>query len=382
MKESKSKEQIKKGVNKLKLILDSATFALVLSVAFFLYEMTKNSMESKEVVGELVSIKNSLTTRYMGVFPEYISSINNLLGEAVDHQKKFDTRDSVVIFQDVLYYGIRSDVHGFKKMMNNLLTLSHYGCHITIAYYDPNEQPFKNMIRDKLVSYEYQKCYRKDIDDYRKRISQFRRDRSGISKELTYDSVEVVISDLINKNFDNYLANNVVENKRTVIENISSYRYVDSIFRERYYDSTRLENPTSVINTIEGHLERIPLYKDEIGDITAKVDNLCKKLDDIEERYLKGKFDDVSYYDFYNMYKDITIEISNMLAQNPNVELIPLRESMMMSCWMIDINGLEKAIFAFPSKYSTDEIGFISQDVAFSKYIRTMLNGIKLSMMD
>lgn len=382
MKESKSKERIKKGVNKLKLILDSATFALVLSVAFFLYEMTKNSMESKEVVGELVSIKNSLTTRYMGVFPEYISSINNLLGEAVDHQKKFDTRDSVVIFQDVLYYGIRSDVHGFKKMMNNLLTLSHYGCHITIAYYEPNATPFKNMIRDKLISYEYQKCYRKDMDDYRKRISQFRRDRSGISKKLTYDSVEVVISDLINKNFDNYLANNVVENKRTVIENISSYRYVDSIFRERYYDSTRLKNPTSVINTIEGHLERIPLYKDEIGDITAKVDNLCKKLDDIEERYLKGKVDDVSYYDFYNMYKEITIEISNMLAQNPNVELIPLQETMMMSCWMIDINGLEKAIFAFPSKYSTDEIGFISQDGAFSKYIRTMLNGIKLSIKD
>lgn len=382
MKENKSKEQIKKSVNKFKLILDSATFALVLSVAFFLYEMTKDDRENKEVISELVGIKNSLTTRYMGVFPEYISSINNLLGEAVDHQKKFDTRDSVVIFQDVLYYGIRSDVHGFKKMMNNLLTLSHYGCHITIAYYDPNEQPFKNMIRDKLVSYEYQKCYRKDIDDYRKRISQFRRDRSGISKELTHDSVEVVISDLINKNFDNYLANNVVENKRTVIENISSYRYVDSILRERYYDSTRLKNPTFVINTIEGHLERIPLYKDEIGEVSARVDNLCKKLDDIEERYLKGKVDDVSYYDFYEMYKEITIEISDMLAQNPNVELIPLRESMMMSCWMIDVNGLDKAVFAFPSKYSTDEIGFISQDIAFSQYIRTMLNGIKLSMMD
>ena len=220
------------------------------------------------------------------------------------------------------------------------------------------------------------------MDDYRKRLSQFERDRRGISKNLTYDSVEVVMSDFINKNFDNYLANNVVENKRTVIENISNRGYVDSIFRERYYDSTRLENPTFVINTIEGHLKRIPLYKDEIGDITAKVDNLCKKLDDIEERYLKGKFDDISYYDFYNMYKEITIEISNMLAQNPNVELIPLQETMMMSCWMIDINGFEKAIFAFPSKYSTDEIGFISQDDAFSKYIRTMLNGIKLSMRD
>lgn len=382
MEENKSKEQIKKGVNKLKLILDSATFALVLSVAFFLYEMTKNSKESKEVVGELVSIKNSLTTRYMGVFPEYISSINNLLGEAVDHQKKFDTRDSVVIFQDVLYYGIRSDVHGFKKMMNNLLTLSHYGCHITIAYYDPDATPFKNMIRDKLISYEYQRCYRKDMDDYRKRISQFRRDKSRISPEQSFDSIDVAMYNIINKNFDNYLANNGVMNKMAWVENISSYRYVDSIIRERYYDSTRLENPTFVINTIEGHLERIPLYKDEIGDITAKVDNLCKKLDDIEERYLKGKVNDVSYYDFYNMYKEITIEISNMLAQNPNVELIPLRESMMMSCWMIDVNGLEKAIFAFPSKYSTDEIGFISQDVAFSKYIRTMLNGIKLSMMD
>ena len=347
MKESKSKEQIKKGVNKLKLILDSATFALVLSVAFFLYEMTKNSMESKEVIGELVSIKNSLTTRYMGVFPEYISSINNLLGEAVDHQKKFDTRDSVVIFQDVLYYGIRSDVHGFKKMMNNLLTLSHYGCHITIAYYDPDATPFKNMIRDKMISYEYQRCYRKDMDDYRKRISQFRRDKSRISPEQSFDSIDVAMYNIINKNFDNYLANNGVMNKMAWVENISSYRYVDSIIRERYYDSTRMKNPVSIRNTVKGHLEEIPLYEDKIGDISAKVDNLCRKLDDIEEYYLKGKVDNISYYDFYNMYKDITIEISNMLSQNPNVELIPLRESMMMSCWMIDIYNpkIKKCIF-------------------------------------
>jgi hypothetical protein len=51
----------------------------------------------------------------------------------------------------------------------------------------------------------------------------------------------------------------------------------------------------------------------------------------------------------------------------------------MMSCWMSIVNGKESAIFTFPSKDSTDEIGFISQDAAFSKYIQTMLNGMKLS---
>ena len=51
----------------------------------------------------------------------------------------------------------------------------------------------------------------------------------------------------------------------------------------------------------------------------------------------------------------------------------------MMSCWLTKVGDSEKAIFAFPSKYSTDEIGFTSQDKAFSKYIHTMLNGIKNS---
>ena len=80
--------------------------------------------------------------------------------------------------------------------------------------------------------------------------------------------------------------------------------------------------------------------------------------------------------------KEMSNTISDFFAQNENIELIPLNENMMMSCWLSDINGDEKAIFAFPSKYSTDEIGFISQDGAFSKYIRTMLNGIKLSIKD
>ena len=82
----------------------------------------------------------------------------------------------------------------------------------------------------------------------------------------------------------------------------------------------------------------------------------------------------------YNMYKDMSNAVSDLFGQNENIELIPLNENMMMSCWLSDINGEEKAIFAFPSKYSTDEIGFISQDASFANYIRTMLEGIKLSI--
>jgi hypothetical protein len=49
----------------------------------------------------------------------------------------------------------------------------------------------------------------------------------------------------------------------------------------------------------------------------------------------------------------------------------------MMSCWLTKIGKEERAIFAFPSKYSTDEIGFVSQDKAISRYIYKMIVGIK-----
>ena len=69
-----------------------------------------------------------------------------------------------------------------------------------------------------------------------------------------------------------------------------------------------------------------------------------------------------------------------MLSESKNIELLPLKEDLMMCCWMRSYKGKGRAIFAFPSKYSTDEIGFISQDKAFVRYINTMLKGVKGSL--
>jgi len=44
-----------------------------------------------------------------------------------------------------------------------------------------------------------------------------------------------------------------------------------------------------------------------------------------------------------------------------------------MSCWFNDDRG----VFAFPSKYNTDEVAFFTQDHVFSEYINTMLEGVK-----
>lgn len=379
---NKSKEQFKKGFYKLRLILDSATFALLLSVFFFLYEMNRSAREKEEVVEELIGIKNNLTTRYLGLFPEYIDNINSLLKESVEHSNNSEERDSVIIFQDVLYYGIRSDAEGFRQMISNILQLADNDCHITIAYYNPEGRPFKNMIRDELISIDYQKKYISDMDDYRKRITKYRREMRNLPENLTFEEFDENVTRLINDNFDNYFDQIAVDelDKKKIIDNLRSYRYVDSIISEQYYDSTRLADKNRFEENVESHRVKSSLYKNASDDVSVKTNNLLKKLDEVRLYYLDKNYDDIVYSDFCNMYKEMSNTISDFFAQNENIELIPLNENMMMSCWLSDINGDEKAIFAFPSKYSTDEIGFISQDASFANYIRTMLKGIKSSM--
>ena len=104
---------------------------------------------------------------------------------------------------------------------------------------------------------------------------------------------------------------------------------------------------------------------------------MCQQLDDVMHTYLNKPYNEICYVDFKNMYKDMTKTIVQLYKTQPNIEMLPLNESLMMSCWLTKIGDSERAVFAFPSKYSTDEIGFFSQDPAFSDYIHTMLDGIK-----
>lgn len=369
-KESRSK--------KLRMILDSATFALLLSLLLFSFEMINGAKETEEIVDNLVDIQNSLSTRYLGLFPEYIDNINKLLDDAVEHQGKNNVRDSIIIFEDVLYYGIRSDAEGFRLMMENILTLADYGCHVTIAFYRPDGMPFKHMIRDKLLSDEYQKEYRKDLEAYRVQRRKFREEMSSLPVDMTRDEYDGMLQKLVSKYFSGY----DVGDLRRFMRNIDDYAFVDSTICQKYYEKTRQASMRQFADNVEGYLNTIPQKQEAIDAVSVRVNRLCSDLDDIKRHYLDKAIANITYSDFYNMYKDMTNAICGLLESYPNIDMIPLNENLMMSCWMSIIDDNEQAIFAFPSKYSTDEIGFVSQDAAIARYIHTMLAGIKNSHAD
>ena len=99
MKRIWNKFKATKGYRISKIIMDSASFALFLSVAFFAYEISEGKRETDEVVKNLVSIQNSLSTRYLGLFPEYIYNINTVLEKALEHQKASSKSDTVIILR-------------------------------------------------------------------------------------------------------------------------------------------------------------------------------------------------------------------------------------------------------------------------------------------
>lgn len=372
-----------KYIGVFKKIFQSATFALLLSVAFFAYEMNSGAEESKKIVNDLMAIQNSLSTRYLGLFPEYIGNINNLLDNAIEHHDKVKDKDAVIICQDVLYYGIRSDVHGFREMLTNLVTLSEKGCHISIAYYDEKSFPFKNMINNSLISTTQQKNYRSDRSKYRERLRLIKEEYNKISRGKTQAERVAVMESAINKHFDNYIVKKRAQSSKNdsfseLRNQLADERRVDSILCEQYFRVTNAENPNKIKKLVTELLRPIPLSGNNTSAY-VKVDSLCRELDAIKQKHLNKPLDTVLYADVKNMYAEITIAIANMLNELENVELVPLDEYLTMSCWMTIVNGKQTAIIAFPSKYSSDEIGFISQDTAFSKYIQTMLEGMKLS---
>ncbi|MBP5614548.1 MAG: hypothetical protein J6X35_10460, partial [Bacteroidales bacterium] len=99
----------------------------------------------------------------------------------------------------------------------------------------------------------------------------------------------------------------------------------------------------------------------------------------------KGKgINEVHFADYERMYSDVTDCIAECYRYH-GIELLPLNEYLTMSCWLIkpaNKNSSVKSILAFPSKYSSDEIGFYSQDELFSEYIVTILNGVRGNIND
>lgn len=372
----------KKWYRICKVIMDSASFAMVLSVAFFAYEIFEGKKETKEVVDNLVEIQNSLSTKYLGLFPEYINNINVLLEQAITHQEHVADQDTVIIFQDVLYYGILSDAEGFRNMNKNLLTLAQNGCHVTIAYYDLGSKPFQQMLRDALIAPQYSSARQEYIARHFQQLQAFNKERERLLYAPQTVEYQNAMMQMVNDYFPDICAqlvgNQPIEVRRKIItRTLSNYDYIDSIACERYFDSTKVVHRDKLFERRAAYLRHIPHDTNLSDSITLQVNHMCQCLDNIKQHYLDKNFKNIHFCDFQNMYIDMSQTIMELYSNCPNVELLPLSESLMMSCWLTKIGKEERAIFAFPSKYSTDEIGFVSQDEAISRYIHKMLVGIK-----
>lgn len=372
----------KKWYRICKVIMDSASFAMVLSVAFFAYEIFEGKKETKEVVDNLVEIQNSLSTKYLGLFPEYINNINVLLEQAITHQEHVADQDTVIIFQDVLYYGILSDAEGFRNMNKNLLTLAQNGCHVTIAYYDLGSKPFQQMLMDALIAPQYSSARQEYIARHFQQLQAFNKERERILYAPQTVEYQNAMMQMVNDYFPDLctqlVGNQPIEVRRKIItRTLSNYDYIDSLACERYFDSTKVVHRDKLFERRAAYLRHIPHDTNLSDSITLQVNHMCQCLDNIKQHYLDKNFKNIHFCDFQNMYIDMSQTIMELYSNCPNVELLPLSESLMMSCWLTKIGKEERAIFAFPSKYSTDEIGFVSQDEAISRYIHKMLVGIK-----
>lgn len=306
-----------------RIITNSAVFGLIVTLAIFVFEQYKSSKQQEEVVENLVFVQNSLSTRYLGLFPSYINEINKILETA-------QPKDTIVIFEDVLYYGFQSSPLEFKKMHKRLINMADSGANVTIAYYKPKGRTFKRMIIDQFIATD---------------ISA----QMDMEKRANFRHVDGV----------NRLS-------------LKELKVIDSIISDRYFDKTRAESPEKFREVVNKNREPLARITGKETGLDLKLENLYLKIDSVKAHWLAEDYDKLCIHDFEKMYCDISILLADEYSKH-GIEMIPIDENLSISCWLV----ADKAIMAFPSKYATDEIGFYSQDPAFSKYIMTMLNGFR-----
>jgi hypothetical protein len=276
---------------------------------------------------------------------------------------------------------MRSDANGFRDLLRDLLTISSNGSHVTIAFYDHNSMMFERLIRDELISWKYQESYRKERMMYRDILKECR--SQGDVIRTTYSDVEIPgkMQELVSRLFIPYYSKYTADEleQRRLLKEFGSFTKVKPYILQACFDSTKADNKDELEELLRKTNTPLPLVQDD-DVIEARINLLFNEIEDIKTKYLTKSLDNIKYSDYENANKEISLAIVRMLSENSNIELLPLREDLMMCCWMRTNKGKGKAIFAFPSKYSTDEIGFISQDKAFVRYINTMLKGVKGSM--
>ena len=279
----------------------SAVFSLLLTVGFFVIKQIQQTQQQQKQIEQLKDIKDALSTRSLGIFPSYIADINQLMSVSAP-------TDSVVIFEDVLYYGFISKPEEFKKLNHSLVARADAGSDITIAYYDvEGGGAFDMMLIDQLIG-------KREL---------------GILR--------------------------------------------DSSKREKAFQEKRERNLKAFEAKINKYLAQLQDKQYLADSVSVELEEMYGRMDSVKTSCVgKKNKRDITYSDYRRMYQDISREMIRTFTTH-GIKMVPLKDYLTMSCWMVG----HKAVIAFPSKYSTDEIGFISQDEAFHKYIKKMLEGVQ-----
>lgn len=381
-----------------KIITGSATFALFLSIAFFVFETIDSKKDTLGIVKELTFVKNSLSTRYLGLFPQYIdgeNGINELLNEAYKSYSQLDASgeahpiDSIIIFEDVLYYGVRSCPHGFRKMNEMLIRLANKGCTIFIAYYSPHGSAFSQMVREGLISQKYIADYNQDVTNIYHVMPLIKHVQDSLLQGhwVTQQMKDSIDKELFMKyiasyvNLDELRQRNILPNKQA-----KSFRDQDSVIDgvkqlkdmlcELYYQKSYEDAKDDYQKKRKAYLHPSHMPSKYTDAIEEQSYLLTQTVDSIKTLYLRQE--DVHFIDYKNMYISLTQCMLSFYEQKGygHIHMLALNDYLTMSCWTICGKNRHKSIFAFPSKYSTEEIGFVSQDEAIASYVRTMLQGV------
>jgi len=321
----------------LKVIKTILSIGFTIGFALYVlqYELEKNdkdfvkTLEKFEEIGtSLKEVEMALTTKHIGIFPEYLKEINALLLESLEPNKEIQR---FIILQDLLFYGAFYDRDGFKKMLKLLAELARKkpDTEIIIAYYDNSNNWYESLLFREVVQSSW-------IDTlyYGKMVKE---------RFILADSLQNRKAD--NKNYHNYL------------------KEADSIVSETFFRLS-LNNPENQ------YLERIKTIL--ATPFFDKKDHcVFKRIDEIAKKYIGKDINNITFNNIYKMYNDVTEELKKYFAEN-HIQTIPLNTQLTMYCWS---NG-KKVLFALPGRFSAEEIGFISHDKNIIDYVELTLKGI------
>lgn len=394
------KMKASKTMRLVKIIFENAAFAFLLSIILFGLEMYDNIHESREITktldsisSNLVEVQSSLSTRYLGEFPDFVHDIDSLYGQT-------KPGDTIVILEDVLFYGIYSAPVDFYNANVKLLELAEKGSPVSIAYYKPYSMAYDFMLPELLLAQEQYKYYRDTLKIFRERNDKYKQKRREIKYlNLSEEEKNMQLCQYIDSCFQDLIDDQVlkeqkkrvctydheqkinVNNSNDIIED--DFEIIRKMLLKKYFAKTRDRDPKAFKEMVQKYRHATIKHKEQVVSTNTHtiVYKMCQKMDSIRWNYLgkeKSPVDKIEYSDFENMFTSMT-NVMVDTYRHYNIRLIPMENFVSVRSWLIcDKRGKSKAIMAFPSRYSSSEIGFYTTDKSTKNYILTMQKGIEL----